>query len=458
MTANVLVVDDIASNVKLLEAKLLGEYYIVFTASSGKKALTILENNKIDIILLDVMMPDMNGFETCRRIKNNPSTTHIPVIMVTALSDTEDRIKGLEAGADEFLTKPIDDTALFARVRSLARMKAIIDELKLKNTTNAELGASAIEMKDNFSNSKILLINNDIVQTKNISNILATLTTHIKVVTNINELQDNPNYIPDLVIISCDLEEEDPLRISVMLRSRTKFHDITLILQAAEEDTPVVLKALELGINDYFTYPVDKNELLARIKTQLRKKRYQDNLRNDLELSINLSIKDGLTGMFNRHYFDTHIKQMVKKANSNNSPLCLLMCDIDDFKQVNDTYGHQAGDIILITIANIFKSIFRVTDLIARYGGEEITILLDDTSIQGGSYIAERARNEIECIDFKIKTQKKTIKKTLSIGVAEYKTGETISSFIGRADKALYKAKKMGKNKVIMLGHGDKLG
>ncbi|WP_375326952.1 PleD family two-component system response regulator [Candidatus Tisiphia endosymbiont of Nemotelus uliginosus] len=455
MTANVLVVDDIASNIKLLEAKLLGEYYIVFTASNGQDALTILENNKIDIVLLDVMMPDMNGFETCKRIKTNPSTTHIPVVMVTALSDTEDRVKGLEAGADEFLTKPIDDTALFARVRSLARMKVLIDELKRRNTTNAELGASVIEMKDRFSSSKILLINNDVVQTKNISNIVSTLTNHIKVIANINDLQDDPHYIPDLVIISCELEE-DPLRISVMLRSRAQFRDTTLILQTDEEDTSIVLKALELGINDYFTYPVDKNELLARIKTQLRRKHYQDNLRNDLEFSINLSIKDGLTGMFNRHYFDTHIKQMVTKANSSNRPLCLLMCDIDDFKQVNDNYGHQAGDVVLKTIANILKSIFRVTDLIARYGGEEITVLLDDMTIQQAGDIAERARQKIECTDFKIKPPKKTIKTTISIGVAEYKNGETISSFIGRADKALYKAKKMKKNQVIMLGSVDK--
>ncbi|KAJ6645067.1 Response regulator PleD [Pseudolycoriella hygida] len=451
MTANVLVVDDIHSNVKLLEAKLLGEYYTVFTASNGQGALTMLEQNKIDIILLDVMMPDMNGFETCKKIKTNLSTTHIPVIMVTALSDTEDRVKGLEAGADEFLTKPIDDTALFARVRSLARMKAVIDELKLRNTTNAELGASAIEMKDNFSDSKILLINNDVVQTKNISNILSKLTTQIKVIANANELNDYPHYIPDLVIISCELGEEDPLRISVTLRSSAKFRDITLILQADEEDTPIVLKALELGINDYFTYPVDKNELLARIKTQLRKKHYQDNLRNDLELTINLSIKDGLTGIFNRHYFDTHIKQIVKKANDKKSSVCLLMCDIDNFKHVNDTYGHQAGDIVLKTIANALKNIFRVTDLIARYGGEEITVLLDDITIKDAIDIAERARKEIESIDFKIKSQQNSIKKTISIGIAEYRVGEPINSFIDRADKALYKAKETGRNKVVLL-------
>lgn len=451
MTANVLVVDDIESNVKLLEAKLLGEYYTVFTANNGKDALNVLALNRIDIVLLDAMMPNIDGFETCKRIKSNPYTIHIPVIMVTALSDTEDRIKGLEAGADEFLTKPIDDTALFARVRSLARMKAVIDELKLRNTTNAELGGDVIEVKDNFSDSKILLVNDDIVQARNINKTLLSLTPNIKIISDINELKKDSEYTPDLVIISCQLEQGDPLRISVMLRSDAKFHDTVLILQAEEENTSIVIKGLELGINDYFTYPVDKNELLARIRTQLKRKHYQDTLRNDLELSVNLSIKDGLTGIFNRHYFDTHIKQMVKKSTDSKRPLCLLMCDIDHFKQVNDTYGHQAGDIVLKTIANVLKNIFKVTDLVARYGGEEFAILLNDITIDEAMYIAQRARTRVESIDFKVKTQKDPIKKTISIGVTEYKIGESISDFIERTDKALYQAKEDGRNKVIRI-------
>ena len=150
MTATVLVVDDLEPNVKLLEAKLLAESYPVFTANSGAAALEALTQNKIDIVLLDVMMPGMDGFETCARIKANPETTHIPVVMVTALSEIEDRVKGLEAGADEFLTKPINDTALLVRVKSLARMKTVIDELKLRNTINAELGGSTKKKKDNI--------------------------------------------------------------------------------------------------------------------------------------------------------------------------------------------------------------------------------------------------------------------------------------------------------------------
>lgn len=164
MTATILVVDDLEQNVKLLEAKLLSEYYTVITASNGLKALEALEVNKIDLVLLDVMMPEMDGFEACKKIKSNPETTHIPVVMVTALSDIADRVKGLESGADEFLTKPINDTALFARVKSLTRMKTVIDELKLRNTTSAELGGNVIEPRNTFTDCKILILDDDIIQ------------------------------------------------------------------------------------------------------------------------------------------------------------------------------------------------------------------------------------------------------------------------------------------------------
>src|SRR5690348_12305185 len=140
MTARVLVVDDILSNVKLLEAKLSAEYFEVATAYNGVEALTKVDEHDPDIVLLDVMMPGMDGFEVCRRIKHNPKTAHLPVVMVTALDQPADRVAGLEAGADDFLTKPVDDAALFARVRSLVRLKMMTDELRMREATGQSMG------------------------------------------------------------------------------------------------------------------------------------------------------------------------------------------------------------------------------------------------------------------------------------------------------------------------------
>jgi two-component system cell cycle response regulator len=449
MTATVLVVDDLEPNIKLLEAKLLAEYYTVFTANNGVSALEILSQNKIDIVLLDVMMPGMDGFETCKKIKENPETTHIPVVMVTALSELEDRVKGLESGADEFLTKPINDIALFARVKSLARMKTVIDELKLRNTINAELGATVIELKDNFLESKILLFDDDVIQAKNVKEQLADLSGQVKVLTSLDEIDALGVFIPDLVIISCQIDTVDPLRIAVTLRSKPNFKNSVLMMLADEENIPMVIKGMELGINDYFMYPVDKSELKARVRTQLRRKQYQDNLRTELEESVDLSTKDGLTAVFNRRYFDIHVKQMVQKSQETKKPICIMMFDMDHFKQVNDTYGHPAGDAVLKTLASVLKASFRVTDLIARYGGEEFIVLLNNIDLQETLKIAEKTRALIEATEFAIPAPIGVIHKTTSIGVVEYNQGDTVEEFVNKVDKALYEAKETGRNKVV---------
>src|SRR6201985_2297751 len=143
MTARILVVDDIEANVRLLEAKLSAEYYEVLTACDGPTALAMAAAEKPDIILLDVMMPGMDGFSVCRRLKDDAETRHIPVVLVTALDGRADRVAGLEAGAGDFLTKPIDDVMLFARVRSLTRLKAVIDELREREASGRRIGVIA---------------------------------------------------------------------------------------------------------------------------------------------------------------------------------------------------------------------------------------------------------------------------------------------------------------------------
>src|SRR5947209_9349117 len=159
MTARVLVVDDVELNVKLLEAKLASEYFEVVTANNGPSALDIAEGELPDIILLDVMMPRMDGFEVCRRLKSNPRTVDIPVVMVTALSDVADRLRGLEAGADDFLTKPVNDIALFARVRSLVRLKRMMDELRVREEVCGRFSsADGAEAAEDTSPAKILLL------------------------------------------------------------------------------------------------------------------------------------------------------------------------------------------------------------------------------------------------------------------------------------------------------------
>src|SRR5246127_3107820 len=161
MSARILVVDDVPANVKLLEARLSAEYFDVVTASSGAEALAICARAECDIVLLDIMMPDMDGFEVCRRLKSSPATHFIPVVMVTALDNPADRVRGLEAGADDFLTKPVSDVVLLARVRSLTRLKMMTDELRMRAITSLEMGMEAPErsaVADTGKGGRILLV------------------------------------------------------------------------------------------------------------------------------------------------------------------------------------------------------------------------------------------------------------------------------------------------------------
>ncbi len=187
MSARVLVVDDIAINVKLLEAKLSSEYFDVLSASSGSAALEIADAELPDVILLDVMMPRMDGFEVCRRLKANPRTADLPVVMVTALSDAANRLRGLEAGADDFLTKPVNDIALFARVRSLARLKRMMEEWRLRDEICGRFGGSQ-SVTEEGGPAHILIVEEDAFAAARMSETLA-LAHRVTVVGSCTEAQ-----------------------------------------------------------------------------------------------------------------------------------------------------------------------------------------------------------------------------------------------------------------------------
>ena len=212
MSARMLVVDDVPANVKLLEARLSAEYFDVLTASNGAEALEICSRSECDIILLDVMMPDMDGFEVCRRLKSNPATHFIPVVIVTALDSPSDRVRGLEAGADDFLTKPVSDIVLIARVRSLTRLKMMTDELRMRAITSLEIGMEAPErsaIADKGVGGRILLVDDRPSSYERMAPILSAEHT-VDVETNPAEALFHAaegNY--DLLIVSLSLENYD---------------------------------------------------------------------------------------------------------------------------------------------------------------------------------------------------------------------------------------------------------
>src|SRR5271155_4530848 len=416
MTARVLVVDDILSNVKLLEAKLTAEYFEVVTAFNGQEALVKIEEHSPDIVLLDVMMPGMDGFEVCRRIKANPKTAHIPVVMVTALDQPSDRVMGLEAGADDFLTKPVDDAALFARVRSLVRLKMMTDELRMRESTGQGMGLidPAETLTENNQSGRILVIEDRAESAAWFSTALSPKHEVASADTFEEALVRVKGGDFDLIVVSLGMRGFDGLRLCSQLRSLPEGRNVPILVIVSDGDRRKLTQALEMGVNDYLTRPVDKNELTARVRTQLRKKRYSDRLRHNVQLSLEMAITDQLTGLHNRRYMSRHLETLMANARKNERPLAFVIMDIDFFKQVNDTYGHDIGDEVLKEFAARINANVRGIDLACRYGGEEFVVAMPDTDIAFATNIAERLRQSIETTPVKISRGPGQINVTVS--------------------------------------------
>ncbi len=395
MTARVLVVDDIPANVKLLEARLSAEYFDVVTAMSGRDALAICERAECDLVLLDVMMPDMDGFEVCRRIKSNPATHHIPVIMVTALDQPSDKVRGLEAGADDFLPKPISELALIARVRSLARLKMVTDELRMRVLTSHEIGIESPEREavaDTGRDGRVLIVDD---RPASYERIAATLSKEHAVEVEVDPNQAlfhaaDGNY--DLLIVSLGLEHFDALRLCSQIRSLDRTRNLPILAITEPDNTARMLRGLEIGVNDFLIRPIDKNELLARTRSQVRKRRYTERLRDNVQMSIEMAITDALTGLFNRRYMESHLGTLIEQAAARGKPLSALVVDIDYFKAINDSHGHDAGDDVLRDFALRIKRSIRGIDLACRYGGEEFVIIMPETDMAVAAMVAERLR------------------------------------------------------------------
>lgn len=449
MTARILVVDDVPANIRLLEAKLTFEYYDVLSAPDGPTALQIAARDAPDIILLDVMMPGMDGFEVCRRLKANVDTRHIPIIMVTALDGREERIRGLDAGADDFITKPIDDVILMARVRSLARLKLVTDELREREESGRRLGLIEGVGRLRASGGRIIVVDDDAARARRLMAGLADEHRVSQVADPATALAASRTRV-DLLIINAAADSFDGLRLAAQVRSHEGSRNLPILAIVNPGDRGRMVRALEIGVNDLLPRPVDPEELSARVRTQVKRKRFADFLREKLDFSLEMAVTDALTGLHNRRYMTSQLQALIARANHGGETVAVLLVDIDHFKGVNDLFGHDAGDEVLREFGVRLATNVRAVDLPCRMGGEEFVVVMPGTRLEDAQRIAERIRINVEVTPFRILGGQESLPVTVSIGVAATRgSDETPESLLKRADDGVYEAKSSGRNRVI---------
>lgn len=451
MPARILIIDDIDANVRLLEAKMTAEYYEVLKAYDGLSGIAIAKAQPPDLILLDIMMPGLSGYETCRRLKKDPDTRHIPILLVTALDGRQDLLSGLEAGAEDFIVKPIDDVMMMARVKGQLRLKQAVDGLRALEASGRKMGVIASNSgRLGGIGGRVLVVDDN--QRQGQRTVSELSLDHRPILeTDFEKAMLTARGPIDLMILNLDATSFDGMRLAAMVRaeSKTRFVPILAVMDTDQRDR--VVKALELGVNDILARPIDPQELTLRVRTQIKRKRNTDLLRSNLDQSFELAVTDQLTGLHNRRYMTTQLSALVARTLRGGEPVSVLMIDIDNFKQINDRFGHDVGDMILRDFSARLVSYVRAVDLPCRYGGEEFVVLMPSTPLEAASKIAERIRANIAGAAFNFGANMDMGGVTVSIGLScTDGVSETPETLLKRADEALYEAKTGGRNRVIV--------
>jgi len=449
--ARILVVDDEPAVVALFERQLQRAGYEPLSAQGGREALQRAWNDAPDLILLDILMPDLDGFEVTRRLKGNLRTAGIPIILATGLADVEDKIRGLEAGADEFLSKPIDTAELLVRIKSMLQLAHLQEQLAQRRRADEQVSA-AVEPDDTGAGAEAG-VGRDVLLAGSgrLPEVERALEKQrlLRAASMQEALELAGGGVVDLLLAAPDLPDGDPYTLCRRFKARDSggLGPVALLLPAA--DTAARIRGIEAGADEIIGLPLEPRELAVRLAHLFRRKDRLQRLQARYRSALSAAATDSLTGLHNQGYFRRFLELEVKRSQRQGHPTALLLLDVDDFKACNDTRGHLAGDRVLREIAEMLKRAVREIDLAARYGGEEFALVLPYTDRAGAAVVAERVRARIGSHPFLQETPAGAVRVTVSIGVAVCPAdGIDPEQLIRRADTLLYRAKGAGKDQV----------
>lgn len=456
MSGKILIVDDVATNRIVYKVKLGAACYAPILAADGLSCLALARHAKPDLILLDLVLPDLSGIEVLRRLRADPATAAIPVVVFSAEDDAASRLGALEAGADDYLTKSVDDQTLLARLRNLLRERESMAELESGGAPIRALGFAEPMSGFQLPGTVALVTKRPETALRWRRDLAAQLPDKMVMLSRQAALSDTMlTPVPDVFVIETDLA--DPLgglRLMSELRSRAETRHAAICIVSQNRSNGETAIAFDLGANDVVAPAGDPREFGLRIKRLLQRKRTTDKLRDSVRDGLRLAVIDPLTGLFNRRYAVSQLAEIAAQAQASGQTYAVMVIDLDRFKAVNDRFGHPAGDAVLTEVARRLAGNLRHGDLLARIGGEEFLIALPEADLEMASGIAERLCHAIQETPFKI-TGFAPLALTASIGLAigEAQTSwpeQPISAVIDRADQALLYAKSAGRNQVTI--------
>jgi two-component system, cell cycle response regulator len=457
MADRILIADPTATNRIILKVKLAAARYEALQAATGRDALAIARAERPDLVIVSAQLPDQSAAEVCAALKRDPRSRAIPVLIVDALGNRDDRLAALRAGADDYLTKPLDELTLLALVRHLMRTRATYDEFARRQDTIEELGFG--EPRPGFVRpARVAVIaptpDTGLVWRRDLGR---RLDLRVKLLTKAEALDTMaPGEVPDAFLIAADLAGPgDGLRLVSELRSRAATRHAVIVIQDEAGEVETVPMALDLGASAVVPGRFDAEELAARLGVLLARKLETDALRDSVEHRLGLATRDPLTGLYNRRYAEAYLARVAEEARLTDQPFALMLLDLDRFKDVNDTHGHLVGDEVLIEIARRLRVNLREIDLVARHGGEEFLVAMPETDLAAARAAAERLRRVVGERPVRSPSQGKDVAVTVSIGVTVCHANTAaagMATLIEQADMALYASKHEGRNLVTLAG------
>ncbi|MFA6012376.1 MAG: diguanylate cyclase [Desulfobacteraceae bacterium] len=426
----ILVVDDRIQNIELLEAYLVPQGYEVITAEDGEEALGKLSGNQIDLILLDVMMSGMDGFEVTRRVRQDNEHRMLPIILITTLRESEDRIKGIEAGCDDFISKPFDKMALLARVRSLLKVKTYHDMMS-DYRKKLEVSKISADEAHEYAESIINTVREPLIVLDHDLRVVKASRSFYDVF-RVKREETMGKLIYDLGNKQWDIPNLRDL-LETILPQKTTFDNY----EVEHDFATIGRRMMLLNARQIQRGPEKERIILLAIEDITERKLAEEKIRQ-------MAFHDSLTGLPNRKLFSDRLDIALAHAKRDKKTVGIVMIDLDNFKDVNDTYGHDAGDILLKAVAERLSGALRKSDTVARFGGDEFILIFPALEAKEDAILAVQKIVDWFHKPFHIGAHQLVI--TMSIGIAVYpNNGTDEGSLLKNADIAMYQAKQAGR-------------